>query len=113
MKDPVSDLRTLGWMKYLNHVHFAWYEYKYLQFVRNCLTEDWWALQGGTGTEALIKWWTIMEVMELDTKARRGLMMLLQSDEVGRACGNELLWNLLSSWCLEPTYMDLTSKVSA
>ena len=100
-------------MKYLQHIHFQWYEYHFLKFVHRSLTQDWWTLQCGLGLEALIKWWTILEVLELDTKSRRDLFMLLHSDEVGRACANELLWNLLSSWCLEPTYKDLSAKVSA
>ena len=82
--EPDGDLTTLGWMKFLMHIHIPWYEYMYLRFIHSCLTEHWALLQGGIGEEALQKWHEIFEILELDQKARRDFMLLLHSGLVGR-----------------------------
>ena len=94
------------------HIHFPWYEYMYLRFIHSCLTEHWALLQGGISQEALAKWHEIFEILELDQKARRDFMLLLHSGLVGRCEANEILWNLLSWWALQPEYRNLSFKTS-
>eukprot|EP00972_Heterocapsa_arctica_P042124 6210442-Heterocapsa_arctica.AAC.1 len=62
-------LTTLGVLGFLNHYFFGFYEWRYLKFVRMCLTTDWPILQGGSDYKALRKWITIFEFLELDRKA--------------------------------------------
>ena len=40
-------------------------------------------------------------------------MLLAQSGLVGRTYANKILWSLLSNWALDPTYEDLSHKVSS
>ena len=106
-------LTTLGWLKFLEDEHFAYWEYQYLKFLRKSLTTDWFILQSGVDNETLKKWCAIMRVLELDKKARVDLLLLAQSGIVGRTQANKLLWNLMSNWALDPTYEDLSHKVSS
>ena len=56
----------------------------------------------------------IFLVLELDKKAQLDLMLLAQSGLPGKCCCfNELLWRLLSRWAVDPTYQDLSHKVSS
>ena len=55
----------------------------------------------------------ICKDLELDKKAKVDLFLLAQSGLVGRTLANYLLWNLCSYWALDPTYEDLSHKVSA
>lgn len=100
-------------MKYLEDEHFAYWEYQYLKFIKMRLTTDWYILQSGVDEVALMKWLNIMRFLELDKKARLDLLLLAQSGIVGRTQANKLLWNLLSNWALDPTYEDLSHKVSS
>ena len=76
------------------------------------LTKRWWILQGGVQEEALHDWILVMEVLELDKKARRDLFLLAQSGHVGRSQGNQLLWHLLSTHANYPAYLDLSNLVT-
>ena len=66
-----------------------------------------------TSDETLKKLVEIFNVLELDRKARVELMLLYHSGLPGRTSANKVLWNLLSDWALDPTYEDLSHKVSS
>ena len=51
-------------------------------------------------------------VLELDTKARRDLMLLAHSGYVGRTEANFILWNVLTKEALDVPYTNLSSLVS-
>ena len=61
---------------------------------------------------ALKEWNLVMDVLELDLKARRDLFLLLQAGIVGRTHGNKILWNMLSGPALDRTYRDLSNYVT-
>ena len=110
---PPKPLTTLGWLKYLQDPHFAFWEHHYLKYLHWNLTANWWVLQGGSDDRALESWLMIMRVLELDRKAMVDLFLLAQSGIVGRTYANKVLWDLMSVWALDPTYEDLSNKVSS
>ena len=97
----------------MNHWNFPYFELKYLQFIKKCLTDDWALIQGGHDEETLRLWQRIFETLEIDRKAMVDLMLLAHSGESGRAEANEILWWLLSHWALKPDYEDLSHKVTS
>ena len=111
-RPPTVTLTTLGWLKYMEAPAWRHFEHQYLRFPRNSLTKDWQTIQGGVGSETLQKWMNMCRVLELDRKAKVDLFLLAQSGLVGRTLANNLLWNLCSYWALDPTYEDLSHKVS-
>ena len=105
-------MTTLGWFKHLRDPCFPWFEWHYLRFLGKCLTDHWEDLQRGHSEETLAKILEIFNVLELDKKARVDLMLLYHSGLPGRTSANKVLWMLLSEWALDPTYEDLSHKVS-
>ena len=97
----------------MGHWHFAFFKWRFLKFVQQCLTVHWGTLQGGWGQEALALWHFVFLVLELDRKSQLDLMLLAHVGEAGRAKANEILWNLLSIWSLEEDYLDLSHKVTS
>ena len=112
-KGPDVTLRTLGWLKFLGNEHFEYFEYHYLKIIHKTLTDDWALIQFGTDLHAMDKWYSIFKFLELDAKARRDLMLLVHSGEIGRAHANRIMWKLLSEWALDDQYRDLSNKVSS
>ena len=106
------NLTTLGWLKHLNDPYFEYFEYHYLKVIHRFLTDRWWILQSGFDEEALQEWMQVMKVLELDKKATMDLILLAQSGLPGRCKANEVLFQLLSKEALDPTYEDLSHKVS-
>ena len=109
---PAYRLTSLGWLKYLEHPSFPYFEFQYLKFLHQALTMNWGHLQGGTGPAALRMWWETLQTLELDRKAQVDLLLLAHSGLAGRAEANEILWELLSEWGLKHDYRDLSSKCS-
>ena len=66
----------------------------------------------GVDEHAVRLWWEILQVLEIDKKAQLDLLILAQSGPVGRAHANKTLWDLMSNWALNPTYQDLSNKVT-
>ena len=106
-------LTTLGWLKYLEDPAFRYFEYLYLKNIHRFLTERWWILQAGHDQEALEEWIQVFRILELDQKAMRDLFLLAHSGLVGRTKANEVLWNILANEALDPTYQDLSHKVTS
>ena len=69
-------------------------------------------LQAGSDRNTELLWREVMEVLELDRKARRDLYLLAQSGKVGRCHANKLLWDLLSGPALDPRYPDMSNWTS-
>jgi hypothetical protein len=113
-RPPFPDtLTTLGMMRHLGHPHFLYWEMRFLQFVKMCLTTDWPVLQGGHDKEALKKWHLVFAWLELDKKSIWDLMTLAHCGLVGRSEANRVLWELLSVWALKDEYFDLSRKTSS
>ena len=91
---------------------FPYFEHQYLSFLKMNQTDYWEDLQGSTSQATLFKLIDIVEVLELDRKAQVEFMLLYHSGTPGRTCANKVLWELLSSWALDPAYEDLSHKVS-
>ena len=106
-------LRLLGLLKATNDPHFAFFEHKFLEWVRVKLTEDWKTIQCGHDARAKALWSEVFQHLELDAKAIRDLLLLTHMGEAGRAEANEILWHLLSVWALKREYLDLSHKTSA
>ena len=104
---------TLGHLKYLRHWDFEYYEWVYLDFIKQCLTVDWPRIQGGSSDEDLQLWKRICVMIELDKKAIADLMLLAHSGEAGRCEANEVMWILLSDLCLRDDYEDLSKVTSS
>ncbi len=104
---------TLGLLKVHGDPAFPLLEFLYLKLIHRWLTLDWYQIQSGIDEYALAIWHEILQVLELDIKARRDLLLLAHSGIVGRTKANELLWNLLSIWALDNMYLDLSHKVSS
>ena len=109
---PGRNLTTLGWLKWMQDLGFAYFEWQYLKFIKMNLTDYWEDLQRSTSRATLFKLIHIFEVLELDKKAQVEFILLSQSGTPGRTCANKVLWELLSSWALDPAYEDLSHKVS-
>ena len=112
-RGPEYTLRTIGWLKFLENPAFEYYEHYYLKLIHKTLTEYWPNIQFGLDIHTMDLWYTIFQFLELDAKARRDLMLLVHSGEIGRAYANKIMWKLLSEWALEDPYRDLSNKVSA
>ena len=111
--DEDKGLTTLGRLKHIQDPSFEYFEWHYLSFIKKCLTDYWWILQGKSDDEALSLWYLIFRILELDRKAQIDMLLLAHSGLVGRTVANEILWNLLSKWALDPRYEDLSHKVSS
>ena len=61
---------------------------------------------GKSDEEALSKWCQAMELMELDLRARRDLLLLAQAGLVGHSLASSFLWRLLAGPGLDPRYPD-------
>ena len=92
----------------------AWkyFEWQYQKLIHSYLTEKWYMLQAGSDPNTELLWREVMEVLELDRKARRDLFLLAQSGRVGRCHANKLLWDLLSGPALDPRHTDMSNWVS-
>ena len=112
-RPPDVKLTTLGWLKHLDSPSFPYFEIVYLKYLHKVLTTDWPLMQGGTGPETLQMWLDLVRVLELDSKAKRDLMLMAHSGVPGRTCANNVLWSLCSYWALQSKYEDLSHKVSS
>ena len=70
----------LEWTKDPVYDYFHWH---HLTLLKQLLTRDWWILQGGQDMQAMNKWMEAMEVLELDQKACRDMLLLAQQGLVG------------------------------
>ena len=110
---PTDPLTTLGWLKHLHDPHVLYFEWHYLKIIHKFLTKDWYLIQGGSCEQALAKWLEVFDVLELDLKARRDLMLLAQTGNVGRTHANKIMWTILSGPALEPKYLDISNLVTS
>ena len=76
--------------------YFRRFEHQFLLSVRRALTYDWGIIQSGQDLKTLSRWMDLFELLELDDKAQKDLMLLVHLSEAGRAEANEILWTLLS-----------------
>ena len=106
-------LTTLGMLLWLEKPGALWLEWKYLQTIHWILTKRWWIVQGGVDDQALEEWMAIMNLLELDKKARRDLFLLAQSGHVGRIIANKTMWEILTGPAIWPPYWDMSHKVSS
>ena len=83
-----------------------------MKVLHRFLTDRWWILQGGFDDEALAEWLLVTQVLELDAKASRDLLLLAQSGRVGRAHANRILWETLTGPGLGPDYEDLSHLIT-
>ena len=90
---------------------FKYWEWRYLKFIHTTLTEHWHLVQGDW-PESKLMWKKMFEVLELDDKAIKDIMLLAHSEQVGRAEANEILWRLLTGEALNPDYKDLSHLVT-
>jgi hypothetical protein len=109
---PRKKLTTLGWMKHQGDPSAPFFEWHHLKCIHWYLTERWWILQSGSDREALGEWRLVMQLLELDLKAHRDLILLAQSGLVGRTCANMILWKLLTGAALDGSCEDLSHLVT-
>ena len=104
---------TLEWMRYLKDPYFEWFEWHHKKALHKALT-DWWVyIQGGSDYDTSKYLWEIFQLLELDRKAIRDLMLLVHCGVVGRTAFNEIMWALLSEHGLQREYRDLSRKASS
>ena len=101
--------RMLGYLEVMNDEYLPYFELDQLLFCHQCLTEDWWILQGGEETFGTSKLIDVFLYMEVDQTAIMDCMALLQQGASGRALFNGILWDLLSWKALTKPYLDLSS----
>ena len=106
-------MTTLGWLKWLDYGGWPYFEWQYRKVIHKYLTTQWYLLQGGFDAESAALWREVMEVLELDRKARRDLFLLAQAGVPGRTFANKLLWDLLSGPALDPRYPEMSNLVSS
>ena len=111
--DQGGPLRLIGHLKATGDPHFAFFDHKILAWVQVKLTRDWKVLQCGHDARAKTLWAEVFQVLELDEKAVRDILLLMHLGTAGRAEANEILWNLLSVWALKREYKDLSHKTSS
>ena len=104
---------VLGVLKLTGHRNFEYYEWRFLKWAHQTLTQDWHLVQGGSGGRSRYKWLEIMQTLELDRKAQVDLFLLAHQGPAGRSEANEILWDMLPNMALTPEYKDLSSKTSA
>ena len=105
--------RTLGILKLRNDPYFEFFEFGFMQWLYTVLTRQWGRVQGGSDYRAMCVWHDIMMHLELDRKATVDIMLLAQLGVAGRAAANEVLWELLTVWALNPEYLDLSHKCTS
>jgi hypothetical protein len=88
------------------------FEWHYLKCIHLFLTERWWILQSGRNNEALEEWLLVLQILEVDMKAHRDLLLLAQSGLVGRTHANRILWTLLTGAALDSRCEDLSNLVT-
>ena len=106
-------MTTLGWLKWLDYPGCRYFEWQYRKVIHGYLTDKWYLLQAGYDPDTEDLWREVMEVLELDRKARRDLFLLAQAGVPGRTYANKLLWDLLSGPALDPRYPDMSNMTSA
>ena len=106
------ELTTIGWLLYLRDPAADYWEYFYLKFLHRNLTHNWYIIQFGSDLKAKQLWWEICQVLELDRKSQRDLLILAHTGAHGRAHANRILWKLMSDWALQVPYRDLSNLVS-
>ena len=104
---------SLEWMRYLKDPYFEWFEWHHKKAVHKALTDHWVLIQGGSDHEASRYIWEVFQLLELDRKAIRDLMLLAHCGVVGRTAFNEIMWALLSEHGLQTEYRDLSRKASS
>lgn len=108
-----GDWMTLEWMRYLKDPHFEWFEWHHKKALHKALTEWWVYIQGGSDYDTSKYIWEVFQLLELDRKAIRDLMLLAHAGVVGRTAFNEIMWALLSEHGLQKEYWDLSRKASS
>ena len=83
-----------------------------MKFLHRNLTHNWYIIQFGVDLQAKQLWWEICQVLELDRKSQRDLLILAHTGAHGRAHASRILWKLMSDWALQVPYKDLSHLVS-
>ena len=109
---PVGSLTSLGLLKYMQVPGWEWIEWKFLQTIHWILTARWYIIQGGMDDYALEEWMALMNLLELDRRARMDLFLLAQSGYFGRALANKTLWEILTGPAIDPPYWDMSHRVT-
>ena len=78
--------------------------------LHKALTDYWVHIQGGSDYDTSKYIWEVFQLLELDRKAIRDLMLLAHCGVVGRTAFNEVMWALLSEHGLQSEYKDLSRK---
>ena len=107
-KAPTRRLTTLGWLKFLDDPHAKYFEWAYKRIIHNLLTKKWWVLQGKSDQVAARLWYDVCELLELDTRSQKALLLLARCDVHGRTHANKILWLLMTGPGLEHDYPDLS-----
>ena len=100
-------------LQHLEDPAFHYFQYHHLNLVKDLLTIDWWMIQGGQDMEAMHKWLEAIELLELDLKACRDLLLLAQQGSVGRAHANKILWELLTGTGADGKYRECSRFCSS
>ena len=107
-------LTALGTLKVLGCPWYPFLEWRQRKDLHHLLTVVWPSIQGGKDRLALENWKKALVTLELDGEAIQDLMLLVAQGRAGRSEANEILWDLMSYWCLvDRDHRDLSRKCSS
>ena len=105
---------TIGVLKRADDPNLAYWLWLYKCALKRILVWHWRDMQQYSDPETSLKWVHAMQLMELDRKAQRDLILLAYSGHKGRTLANKLMFQLLSYKALsDPDYENLSNWVSA
>ena len=107
------NLTTLGRLKAVQDPKFPYWEWVRLNALKDFLTDKLHILLGRRDHYATHQWLCVMDLVDLDRRARVDLMLLAQAGLPGRTEANKILWSLMAEWAVDPSYRDLSAKVTS
>ena len=113
MQPDPRTFHTIGILKRANDPNLAYWTWQYKCALKRILVWQWRDMQQYYDAHTTLKWVHAMQLMELDRKAQRDLILLAYSGHKGRTLANKLMFQLLSYKALsDPDYENLSSWVS-
>ena len=86
-----SYYRSLGHLVITEHPAVAYLECHVCAQIHKMLSWEWWLIQGSVTRLTDMAWRKIMELLDLDERARQNLWLLCHSGTIERAYANKLM----------------------
>ena len=107
--DPRS-FHTIGILKRARDPNFQYWLWFYKSTLKRFLVWHWRDMQKYSDPATTAKWVEAMQIMELDRKAQRDMILLAYTGHKGRTLANKLMFHLLSYKAVgDPDFQNLSN----